>query len=121
MTHTIRRHGSDPASTEDPSEPDKVAARTGEASSAGGSSTVNPRRLSDMREGHSAVIARITGGRRLRERMAGLGLHAGSRIRLVRAAPFSGPLLVEDPATGIRVMIGRSMASSVEVTDEAKA
>jgi len=50
--------------------------------------------------------------------MAGLGIREGTCLRLISAAPFSGPLLVEDTASGARVMIGRGMAASVEVCDQ---
>lgn len=77
--------------------------------------------LLDMKEGSTAVILAIGGGRHARGRMDGLGIRAGKRIRLVSAAPFRGPLLVEDVSTGARVMIGRGMAASVEVSDQPEA
>lgn len=80
-----------------------------------------PSMLAGMSEGSSALIVRIMGGKHMRARLAGLGLHEGSRIRLLRAAPFSGPLLVEDLMSGARVMIGRGMASSIEVRHDPKA
>ncbi|HOS96262.1 MAG TPA: FeoA family protein [Deltaproteobacteria bacterium] len=77
-----------------------------------------PRTLLDMKEGETAVILCITGGQGLRARMAGLGIREGRMFRLIRTAPFRGPLLVEDVSTGARIMIGRGMAASVEVCDQ---
>ncbi|HPC47599.1 MAG TPA: FeoA domain-containing protein [Deltaproteobacteria bacterium] len=73
------------------------------------------KRLDEIPEGACAKITRIFGGRHLRLRLSGLGLLEGSRVRLVKSAPFSGPLLLEDVDTGARVMIGKGMASSIEV------
>jgi len=50
--------------------------------------------------------------------MAGFGIHEGKIIRLIKAAPFHGPLLIEDTASGARTMIGRGMAGTVEVIPE---
>ncbi|HWR67609.1 MAG TPA: FeoA domain-containing protein [Desulfomonilia bacterium] len=75
--------------------------------------------LLDMKVGETAVISTITGGKNLRLRLSGLGIRQGKRIRLVRAAPFRGPLLVEDVTSGARTMIGHGMAGSVEVCDHA--
>ena len=77
-----------------------------------------PVTLLDLKEGETASILRITGGRHLKARMAGLGIREGKCLKLIRAAPFSGPLLLEDTASGARVMIGRGMAASVEVCDQ---
>jgi ferrous iron transport protein A len=78
----------------------------------------NPLTLLELKEGETAIVTGITGGRTARARIAGFGIHAGRRIRLIKAAPFHGPLLVEDTASGARTMIGRGMAASVEVSPE---
>jgi ferrous iron transport protein A len=77
-----------------------------------------PCTLLDMRAGETAVISAVTGGKGLKARMAGLGIREGRRFRLIRTAPFRGPLLVEDISTGARIMIGRGMAACVEVCDQ---
>jgi Fe2+ transport system protein FeoA len=74
--------------------------------------------LSDLKERDTAVITRLTGGRGLLSRMAGLGLYQGRRIQVVSIAPFSGPILIEDLLSGGRVMISRKIASRVEVMFE---
>lgn len=75
--------------------------------------------LAEMKEGDTALICTIIGGRHLKARLDGLGIREGKRIRLISTAPFQGPLLVEDTSTGARVMIGRGMASSIKVGNEA--
>jgi Fe2+ transport system protein FeoA len=77
-------------------------------------------KLDDLKQGTQAIIARITGGRGILVQMASLGLYEGKKIRVVQSAPFSGPILVEDVITGARTMIGRKIASHVEIfSDEA--
>lgn len=75
-------------------------------------------RLLDLKQGDTATIDKINGGRNMRFRMDGFGLRAGKRIRLIMAAPFRGPLLVEDTESGARTMIGRGMAEDIEVSHQ---
>ena len=74
--------------------------------------------LLELKEGDTAVISRISGGKGVLSRMAALGLHEGKTIRVVQAAPFRGPLLIEDVLSGARTMIGRGVASHVEIRDD---
>ncbi len=78
----------------------------------------NPSTLLELKQGETAVVTGITGGRTARARIAGFGIYEGKRIRMIKAAPFHGPLLIEDTASGARTMIGRGMAASVEVSPE---
>ena len=78
-----------------------------------------PVTLLDLKDGETASILRITSGKHLKTRMSGLGIREGKCFRLIRSAPFSGPLLLEDTESGARVMIGRGMAASVEVCNQA--
>jgi Fe2+ transport system protein FeoA len=48
-------------------------------------------------------------------RLQSLGIAVGRRIQFVRAAPFAGPILVEDQTTGARVMIARELAGHIQV------
>jgi len=75
-------------------------------------------KLLELKEGDVATISRIDGGRGTVTRMAGLGLYPGKKIRIIQAAPFRGPLLIEDLLSGTRTMIGRGIASMVEIRDE---
>ncbi|MBN1959395.1 MAG: ferrous iron transport protein A [Deltaproteobacteria bacterium] len=65
-------------------------------------------------------IRAILGGAAITNRMHALGFYKGSMIRVVKAAPFRGPLLIEDAKTGARVMIGRGMADKIEVISAEK-
>ncbi len=47
--------------------------------------------------------------------MAAMGIHPGDEIRVVQAAPFDGPVLVEVPSSGVRLALGRGMARSLIV------
>jgi len=49
------------------------------------------------------------------ESIAGLGIHIGEEVVVLRAAPFRGPLLIEVPSSGVRVAMGRGMARAVVV------
>ncbi len=75
-------------------------------------------KLPELKQGDIAVVDRLNGGRKMRARMDGFGIREGKRIRLLRSAPFSGPLLVEDLSSGARIMIGRGMAEQVEVSPD---
>jgi len=47
------------------------------------------------------------------KRLADLGIVAGTRIRVVRKAPFNGPIEVE--VAGSRFLIGRGLADKIVV------
>jgi Fe2+ transport system protein FeoA len=49
------------------------------------------------------------------EALSDLGLHVGEQVRLIRAAPFCGPLLVEVLSTGAQIALGRGIADKVRV------
>ena len=55
-------------------------------------------------------------GRGLRAKLNQYGLHTGDCIRLLRAAPLGGPLLVE--ANGREIALGRSVAERILVEAE---
>jgi Fe2+ transport system protein FeoA len=76
-----------------------------------------PMTLLALAEGAVAEICALTGDAGVTRRMQDLGLFAGRTVRLVRAAPFSGPLLVEEQRTGARVMIARAIAVHIQVLD----
>ncbi|MBI5526579.1 MAG: ferrous iron transport protein B [Deltaproteobacteria bacterium] len=75
--------------------------------------------LLDLAEGVVAEVVSVGGGKDLAERLQGFGLCAGQKVRVIRAAPFKGPLMVEEVDGGARFMIARDMAGSVEVSDAA--
>ena len=72
--------------------------------------------LVDLPGGTVAKISALKGGSAMAARLHAFGLFPGSRIRLVRTAPLGGPIMIEDVTTGARVMIGRGMAATIEVS-----
>ena len=69
--------------------------------------------LSDITAGQTVELTAIEGGRRLRKRLADLGLSVGERVRVVQNPPV-GPLIlaVKEDA---RLAIGRGMARKISV------
>ena len=55
-------------------------------------------------------------GRGLRSKLMQYGLHKGDYIRLLRAAPLGGPLLVE--VNGREIALGRGVAEKILVEAE---
>ncbi len=68
--------------------------------------------LTEITEGMKAKLHSITGGRELRTRLAALGLLPGTEIEVVQNSG-KGPFVVS--VKGSRIVIGRGMASRVEV------
>jgi len=78
--------------------------------------------LVDARIGEKLEVKGVQGGRcrdgcgqGILSGLATRGLHVGDRVRVLRAAPFRGPVLVEVESSGVRVAIGRGMAARVLV------
>lgn len=74
--------------------------------------------LLKLENGHIAVVSKLNGGKSVVTRMHDLGFCEGKTIRLLRMAPFQGPLLVEDVDCGAKIMISREIASNIEVQSE---
>lgn len=72
--------------------------------------------LTDLREGQAGVIVSIAGGHNSTKRLADLGLSPGTRVKITRKTPFSGPVQVE--ACGSRLVLGRGLASKILVRPE---
>jgi ferrous iron transport protein A len=68
--------------------------------------------LTKIQEGVKARLHSITGGRQLRTRLAALGLLPGTEIEVIQNSG-KGPFVVS--VRGSRIVIGRGMASRVEV------
>lgn len=58
------------------------------------------------------VIA-LEGGRNLRARLTQYGLFEGDSVRVVRAAPLRGPLMIE--VNGREIALGRRVADKIVV------
>ncbi|MDH5702103.1 MAG: ferrous iron transport protein A [Candidatus Bathyarchaeota archaeon] len=84
-------------------------------------------RLSDLKNGESGVVISIGTSRGrgrgdaeragrgwgFRKRLEDMGLTPGTKVTVVRAAPFNGPLEVH--VRGSRLAIGRGMAERILV------
>jgi Fe2+ transport system protein FeoA len=68
-----------------------------------------------LAEGAAGEILAVTGDDWVTQRMQSLGLFVGRTVRLLRAGPFSGPLLIEEQRSGARLMIARALAAHIEV------
>ncbi len=60
-------------------------------------------------------VVRVEGGRTLQTRLTQHGLYAGDRLRVLRAAPLGGPLLVE--VNGREIAIGRGVAQKIFIEE----
>jgi len=69
--------------------------------------------LYDARKHSNLRIRLISGNWEVRRSFSQLGLHVGDRVRVVRKAPFGGPLIVEN--RGSKVAIGRQLAENIRV------
>ena len=68
--------------------------------------------LSMISEGTRAILKKIDGGRQLRGRLAALGLLPGTELEVIQNSG-QGPFVVA--VKGSRIVIGRGMASRIEV------
>jgi Fe2+ transport system protein FeoA len=68
--------------------------------------------LSMLSEGKRAILKKIAGGRQLRGRLAALGLLPGTELEGIQNSG-QGPFVVS--VKGSRIVIGRGMASRIEV------
>ncbi|MCD4686898.1 MAG: ferrous iron transport protein A [Anaerolineae bacterium] len=72
-----------------------------------------PTPLSAISTGQTVELVAIQGGRRLRKRLADLGLNTGQQVRVVQNH-FAGPLILAVQHDG-RLAIGRGMARKISV------
>ena len=68
--------------------------------------------LTAISEGSRAILKTITGGRQLRGRLAALGLLPGTELEVIQNSGH-GPFVIA--VKGSRIVIGRGMASRIEV------
>lgn len=69
--------------------------------------------LIQVQNGQTVKIVRFTGGIGLEHKLRQLGIVPGDSARVLRHAPFGGPVLVE--VEGRSVALGRGVASKVIV------
>ena len=68
--------------------------------------------LIKLKEGQVAEIVSVAGGWRATQRLADLGLTPGTKIKVLRKAPW-GPVEIE--VRGSRLVLGRGLASKILV------
>lgn len=73
------------------------------------------RSLAEIRPRKSVKIVRITGGKNARMVLGQLGVGVGSEVKVLRNAPFAGPILLEN--NGTSVAIGRGIAAKIMVEE----
>ena len=65
-------------------------------------------------EGQASLkVLRILGGWETRRSFNQIGIHAGDRIRVLRRAPFGGPLVIDN--RGTHVAVGKQLAEKIKV------
>jgi DtxR family Mn-dependent transcriptional regulator len=69
--------------------------------------------LSELKSGQSGKINFIRGGHTVLQRLLDMGLTPGTKITLLKSAPFEGP--IEISVRGSKLAIGRGIASKVFV------
>lgn len=72
--------------------------------------------VSELESGRQAVVKRVQGSRKVRQRLADLGVTTETSIRVVKAAPFNGP--VELAVRGSILAIGREIANNILVQEK---
>jgi len=71
------------------------------------------RTLADLQQGEKAAVAFAAGGYGLIRRLAEMGLTPGTKVQVIRCAPFFGP--IEVIVRGVSLVLGRGVASKVLV------
>lgn len=74
--------------------------------------------LSELKNGQSGKISFIRGGHTVLQRLLDMGLTPSTKITLLKAAPFDGP--IEVLVRGSKLAIGRGIASKVFVDPNVK-
>lgn len=71
--------------------------------------------LLDVKQGNWARVLRLDGGENLRDKLTQHGLYPGDCIRVLRAAPLGGPILVD--VNGREIALGRGVAQKIFVEE----
>ena len=67
----------------------------------------------DLKVGDSAVILNVGGEGQLRKRLLDLGVTKGTKVTMVRIAPFGDPIEIQ--LRGYRLTLRKSEAAIVEI------
>ena len=73
----------------------------------------SPMCLSEASDQAELKILLIMGGWGVRRSLNQMGIQPGDHVRVLRRAPFGGPVLIDNH--GMRVAIGRGMAEKIRV------
>ncbi len=84
----------------------------------GGPSDGEASTIATMKPGESGIVVDVGGGRRMKERLAVLGIRPGKQVIKVSSMLLSGPVTVEVDRS--QVAIGFRMASRILVDVKAK-
>jgi len=69
--------------------------------------------LLNVRNGKWVRIKTFRGGRGMQRRLSQLGFLPGNKVRIIRSAPFHGPLLIA--VEGREIVLGRGVAAHIIV------
>lgn len=69
--------------------------------------------LLKINNGRWVKVVGFRGGHGMKRRLSQLGFIPGNKIRIIRSAPFHGPLLVQ--VEGREVVLGRGVAAHILV------
>jgi ferrous iron transport protein A len=72
-------------------------------------------RLTEVQPGETIRIVNFEGGRRLEAKLRQMGLLPGDCLRVIRQAPFKGPLLVE--VRGREIALGQGVTAKIVVEE----
>jgi ferrous iron transport protein A len=73
-------------------------------------------RLLDTPKGKVVRIVDYKGGKGVESKLRQLGITPGHRVKVLRFAPFGGPIMVD--LDGRSVALGRGIAARVQVEEE---
>ena len=69
--------------------------------------------LLQVNNGNWVRVIKVAGGIGMERRLAQLGFLPGNKVRIIRSAPFHGPLLLD--VEGREIVLGRGVANQVMV------
>ena len=75
-------------------------------------------KLSELTAGAVAEVTNLGEDRDFNLKMNSMGIHPQDRIRVLRAGPFGGPLLIEELNHGGKIMVAKGLAQYIEVAKE---
>ena len=69
--------------------------------------------LTDLRNGRTAKIVGLEGGKGFRRKLRTIGIREGKMVKLVTTHPIGGPIVID--VEGEQVAIGRGMAKRIMI------